>query len=157
MHGNDWHGQDVAGWWCSEKFDGWRAYWDGQKLLSRHGRDYAAPDWFLAGLPAVPLDCELWAGNGCNHNHVAGLDWQRLRLVAFDVPGLVAEDAIATLALLPPSAHFQIAEFSRVPSTDSARAAMARVVTNGGEGIMLRRPGSLYRNTRTDDLLKLKP
>ena len=157
LHGNDWHGQDVSGWWCSEKFDGWRAYWDGQRLLSRQGRDYQAPAWFLAGLPAMPLDCELWAGNGSNHNHVAGLDWERLRLVAFDVPGLAVEDAMATLALLPPSPRLQVAEFWQVDSTDGARAAMAQVVARGGEGVMLRRPGSVYRNTRCDDLLKLKP
>jgi len=50
MHGNDWNGQDVAGWWASEKYNGWRAYWDGERLLSRNGNDYCAPAWFLAGL-----------------------------------------------------------------------------------------------------------
>jgi DNA ligase-1 len=51
---------DLTGWWMSEKLDGVRAWWDGQKFLSRQGNVYYAPDWFTAGLPNVPLDGELW-------------------------------------------------------------------------------------------------
>src|SRR5262249_25649064 len=53
---------DVAGWWMSEKLDGVRAYWDGRQFLSRLGNLFHAPDWFVAGLPEVPLDGELWIG-----------------------------------------------------------------------------------------------
>ena len=51
---------DLAGWWMSEKLDGVRAYWDGHGFMSRQGNRYHAPDWFVAGLPDVPLDGELW-------------------------------------------------------------------------------------------------
>src|SRR3984885_8336953 len=51
---------DLSGWWMSEKLDGVRAYWDGKQFLSRQGNVYHAPDWFVAGLPPVPLDGELW-------------------------------------------------------------------------------------------------
>ena len=54
--------QDLAGWWLSEKLDGVRAYWDGKSLISRLGNRFHAPDWFLEGLPDVPLDGELWIG-----------------------------------------------------------------------------------------------
>src|ERR1700689_623869 len=54
--------QDLAGWWMSEKLDGVRAYWDGTALISRLGNRFHAPDWFLAGLPEIPLDGELWIG-----------------------------------------------------------------------------------------------
>ncbi len=33
-------------------------------LWSRYGNPIMAPDWFLNGLPACPLDGELWAGRG---------------------------------------------------------------------------------------------
>lgn len=33
-------------------------------LWSRYGNPIAAPDWFLNQLPCIPLDGELWAGNG---------------------------------------------------------------------------------------------
>ena len=51
---------DLSDWWMSEKLDGVRAYWDGKQFLSRHGNIYYAPDWFIEGLPTVPLDGELW-------------------------------------------------------------------------------------------------
>ena len=46
----------LAGWWMSEKLDGVRAYWDGQRFVSRLGNQYYAPPWFTAGLPKFPLD-----------------------------------------------------------------------------------------------------
>src|SRR5947209_1027240 len=47
---------DPTGWWLSEKLDGVRAYWDGKQFLSRQGNLFLAPDWFVTGLPDVPLD-----------------------------------------------------------------------------------------------------
>jgi predicted DNA-binding WGR domain protein len=58
---NSWdNATDLTGWWMSEKLDGVRAWWDGKQFLSRLGNVYHAPDWFIAGLPAVALDGELW-------------------------------------------------------------------------------------------------
>ena len=43
--------------------DGVRAYWNGKKLMSRHGKDIECPSWFTEGLPiGVKLDGELWMG-----------------------------------------------------------------------------------------------
>jgi DNA ligase-1 len=53
---------DPTSWLLSEKLDGVRAYWDGERFVSRLGNVFYAPDWFKAGLPAVPLDGELWLG-----------------------------------------------------------------------------------------------
>ncbi|NCB20294.1 MAG: DNA ligase, partial [Bacteroidia bacterium] len=35
--------QNISGWLMSEKMDGVRAYWDGEKLISRGGTIFAAP------------------------------------------------------------------------------------------------------------------
>ena len=55
------------GWWASEKWDGIRALWDGEKFISRgSGRSYPkvysyVPDTFKQMLPSsVALDGELW-------------------------------------------------------------------------------------------------
>ena len=54
------------GWWVSEKFDGQRAIWDGQKFVSRGAsgdpRVYPyVPRWFMACMPpGVALDGELF-------------------------------------------------------------------------------------------------
>jgi DNA ligase-1 len=46
---------DLSGWHLSEKLDGVRAYWDGERFLSRLGNIFHAPEWFLEGLPTTPL------------------------------------------------------------------------------------------------------
>ena len=53
---------DPAAYWVSEKLDGVRALWDGQRLRFRSGRELVAPTWFLAALPATAVDGELWLG-----------------------------------------------------------------------------------------------
>jgi len=55
-----------VGWWVSEKFDGQRAVWDGEKFISRGGsgdpRVYPyIPRWFTALMPpGIALDGELF-------------------------------------------------------------------------------------------------
>ena len=56
--------RSPQGFLVSEKFDGVRAVWDGQRLRFRSGREIAAPDWFVRALPDHPLDGELWLGHG---------------------------------------------------------------------------------------------
>ncbi len=87
--------QDLAGWWLSEKLDGVRAYWDGKSLISRLGNRFHAPDWFLEGLPDIPLDGELWIGRKAFQRTVGIVRrqdktdlWNQVRYVAFDAPGV---------------------------------------------------------------------
>src|SRR5215213_8488627 len=55
---------DPAKYLISEKYDGVRAIWDGKILRFRSGRTVRAPAWFVAELPAQPLDGELWLARG---------------------------------------------------------------------------------------------
>jgi DNA ligase-1 len=56
---------DPTGWWVSEKYDGYRAIWNGQHFMSRYGNPFVAPEWFTALMPpGVALDGELWSGRG---------------------------------------------------------------------------------------------
>jgi len=59
------------GWWASEKWDGIRALWDGEKIISRGSgvgkpKVYTyIPEWFKNTLPpGIPLDGEIWIGRG---------------------------------------------------------------------------------------------
>lgn len=92
---NNYHpGLNLAQYWVSEKYDGVRALWDGQRLLSRQGLPIAAPAWFTANWPKEPLDGELWAGRGqfdLVQSAVASgqpqdAQWQQLRYMVFDAP-----------------------------------------------------------------------
>ena len=46
----------AAGYLVSEKLDGVRARWDGQRLLTRSGHAIDVPRWFTAGWPRQPMD-----------------------------------------------------------------------------------------------------
>ena len=52
----------ITEYYASEKFDGYRAIWNGEKFLSRNGKEYTAvPEWFLKSMPSgIVLDGELW-------------------------------------------------------------------------------------------------
>lgn len=64
QHGVDWDGQDLSGWIVTEKFNGCRAYWDGESLWSRGGINIAIPDdWREQLPPGVHLDGEVYFGN----------------------------------------------------------------------------------------------
>jgi DNA ligase 1 len=160
--------QDLAGWWLSEKLDGVRAYWDGTSLISRLGNRFHAPDWFLAGLPANPLDGELWIGRKAFQRTVGVVRrqdkndlWQQVRYVAFDAPHVDAafEDRLAAIRshierANPP--YLTALEHTICTDLDHLRAELARIEALGGEGLMLRQPESRYEVGRSVTLLKVK-
>ncbi|MCI0361803.1 MAG: DNA ligase, partial [Planctomycetaceae bacterium] len=160
--------QDLTGWFMSEKLDGVRAYWDGGQFLSRQGNPLHAPTWFTQGLPKIPLDGELWIGRQQFQRTVsivrrqdAGELWRQVLYVVFDAPhsGGPFEEHRRLMAKV---AREDLCPFVRVldqavcDSTDSLRKELDRLVTLGGEGLMLRQPGSLYESGRSYTLLKVK-
>jgi DNA ligase-1 len=159
---------DLAGWWMSEKLDGVRAYWDGKSLISRLGNEFHAPEWFLAGLPAVPLDGELWIGRKAFQRTVSIVRrqdksdlWKEVTYVVFDAPGVggsfenrmgFVRDHLA--AHRPP--HVAPHAHAICESLAHLREELARVESLGGEGLMLRQPQSNYEVGRSMTLLKVK-
>ena len=160
--------QDPTGWWLSEKLDGVRAYWDGKQFLSRLGNAFLAPEWFIEGLPEFPLDGELFAGRGRFQHTVSvarrmdrGNGWRSLSFVIFDAPGLEHgfEDRIRHLEehfAKRPWPQAQVLEHRVCKGVDDLHEELARVEALGGEGVMLRKPGSRYVAGRSDTLLKVK-
>jgi DNA ligase-1 len=159
---------DLANWWMSEKLDGVRAYWDGKQFLSRQGNIYHAPDWFVEGLPSVPLDGELWIDRKKFQRTVSIVRrqdkndlWNEVRFLIFDAPAAAGgfEERLAFLkeALAKGAAKFARQHaHERCKSLDALRAELARIETLGGEGLMLRQPGSKYVAGRSSTLLKVK-
>ena len=166
---HSWEGDvDLTGWWMSEKLDGVRAYWDGRQFLSRLGNVYNAPAWFTKGLPDTPLDGELWVGRKKFQRCVsivrrqdAGNDWQEVSYLVFDAPALRLkfEERMQYLRKFmeehkPDKARL----LEQVICRDTAhmKEELARVEALGGEGVMMRRPGSQYEVGRSHSLLKVK-
>lgn len=159
-----------AAYRISEKYDGVRGYWDGKRLLTRGGEAIAAPAWFTAGWPAVPMDGELWAGRGRFSKAVSTVRqqtpddaaWREMRFMVFDLPahGGPFSERIPAYQQMTASlgqSWVQPVAQQRVGSAAELQALMHRTVKDGGEGLMLHRADSLYRAGRSDDLLKLKP
>jgi DNA ligase 1 len=159
---------DLTGWWMSEKLDGVRAYWNGETFLSRLGNPFFAPDWFTAGLPRTPLDGELWGGRKQFQRTVSVVrrqdksdHWKQISYVVFDAPALKDPfeariqfcEQLISQAQLP---HVIAHSHERCQSLDHLRRELARVEALGGEGLMLRRPGSQYEAGRSSSLLKVK-
>jgi DNA ligase-1 len=162
-------GLDLAEYWVSEKYDGVRAYWDGQRLLSRGGEVLHAPDWFTAGWPDQPMDGELWAGRGQFEEATSTVRrqvpedgaWRRIRFMVFDLPGHPGrfdERLVAYQALLGRLNRPWVVPVpqDKVNSHAELRARLLAVVKAGAEGLMLHRGDAPYRAVRSDDLIKLK-
>jgi DNA ligase-1 len=158
---------DPTGWWMSEKLDGIRAYWDGEGFVSRLGNRFAAPPWFVEDLPANTLDGELWVGRklfnrttSIVRSGAAGKDWKTVRYVVFDAPahgGTFEERTAFCRELLDrglPYASWHPHE--KCDGIDHLRTELERVEGLGGEGLMLRQPGSRYVSGRSNTLLKVK-
>ena len=153
----------------SEKYDGVRGSWDGQRLRTRGGEPITPPAWFTAGWPRTALDGELWAGRGrfaqaqstVRQASAGEAAWRQMRFMVFDVPAHpgsfderlpVLQAAVARIGQPWVQAVLQ----QRVASDVALQALLARTVRGGGEGLMLHRGASLYRAGRSDDLIKFK-
>lgn len=160
--------QDLSGYWMSEKLDGIRAYWNGKVFISRLGNEFYAPDWFVEGLPNMILDGELWAGRKKFQRATSIVrrqdrsdHWKEIVYVVFDAPAMTTpfEDRVATLqSLFAPdrTPYARALEQERCRNMDHLRNELERVEKLGGEGLMMRKPGSKYEVGRSFSLLKVK-
>ncbi len=153
----------------SEKLDGVRAIWDGTTLKFRSGRTVNAPAWFLAKLPKVPVDGELWLDRG-KFDVLSGMvrkaqpvdaDWEQVKYLIFELPGGEGDFAAraARIKLIVRGTNWsqlQAVEQFRLPDQPSLKARLKLVVAVGGEGLMLHRSNAPYVTGRNEALLKLK-
>ncbi len=159
---------DLTDWWISEKLDGVRAYWDGKRFLSRLGNLYHAPDWFISGFPAEPLDGELWIDRQAFQRTVSIVrrqdksdHWKEVKYVVFDAPSHTGtfEERIEYLSKTIKklkSKYVSVLEQYVCKNTTHLKKELKRVEKLGGEGLMLRQPGSNYVAGRSWTLLKVK-
>lgn len=158
---------DLTDWWMSEKLDGVRAYWDGQQFFSRQGNLYHAPDWFIAKLPPIPLDGELWLDRKRFQRTVSIVRrqdksdlWKEISYVVFDAPAMAepfeARQAALAEHLASLDGPVRLLEQNRCQGLDHLRETLRQIESIGGEGLMLRQPGSLYEAGRSTTLYKVK-
>ena len=157
--------QNIDGWWVSEKLDGLRAVWDGHQFWSRSGNPFDVPVEFTADFPAQVLDGELFCGRG-NFNSASGIvrtrgasyeDWLAVHYHVFDAPKMDGdfESRHAYLQTLD-CKHMTVCEQSQISTAKELERRLVEVVALGGEGLMLRKPHSMYESKRSSTLLKVK-
>lgn len=161
---------DPRGWLVSEKLDGVRAWWDGRVLRFRSGIVIQAPAWFIASLPRLPLDGELWLGRGRFEEVVSTVRrkepvdaaWRSVRYEVFDLPGAEGSFAQRSQHLSRVVEHagspvLRAVEQFELPNRAALFSVLDDVVGGGGEGLMLHRADAEWRSGRSGALLKLKP
>jgi len=166
---HSWDGEmDPTGWWMSEKLDGVRAYWDGENFISRLGNIYHAPDWFKEGMPhLLELDGELFVGRGEFQRTVSIVrrqdkseDWKEVKYRVFDAPRIdfPFEKRMAWLQMRAEKwpEHVEVLPQMLCLGEDHLQDYLTKVEGLGGEGVMLRQPGSPYVEGRSTTLLKVK-
>ncbi len=163
-------GIDVSQYLVSEKLDGVRAVWDGERLRFRSGNEVHAPDWFLQALPRLPLDGELWMGRG-SFERLSGIvrrdvpddaEWRQVRYMIFELPEgagsfLQRSERIADLVRQANVPWLAAVEQTSAVNRKKLQKMLNDVVGAGGEGLMLHRADAVYESGRSDTLLKLKP
>lgn len=160
--------QDVTGWLMSEKLDGIRAMWDGETLTSRQGNLITAPQWFLDGLPPFAIDGELWTQRNDFENiisivsqHTPDDRWHTVSYNIFEVPhqqgGLLDRLSILQDYLdRYPSPYIVVIPQSTIQSADHLKTELDKVVSLGGEGLVVRNPTTPYLMGRSNLSLKVK-
>jgi len=166
---------DPTGWWASEKFDGYRSIWNGESFVSRSGKSYAVPDWFRVLMPpGIALDGEFWMGRGNFQN--CGIfrkkvpnsqEWRDadVRYTVYDIPSAAGkfEERMKILEALVKDRCRGVAKCplvftkqTKVKSSTDLDKMFQEVIKKGGEGVMIRKPGSDYEQKRSSSLLKYK-
>ena len=157
----DYQGQDVSGWLMSEKLDGWRAFWNGTDFVTREGNVLNAPEWFKAGMPAMMLDGEIFAGRG-NFNTIQGRmrdGWHGLTFQVFDAPEVVApfRARLKFLQGVSLPSHASLVPHIRCRDTQHMVEHTDAIVIDGGEGVVVRDPRAMYEQGRTTTALRWVP
>jgi DNA ligase-1 len=151
----------------SEKTHGFRASWNGEKLISSRSKDISTPKWFTEGLPKeMKLDGELWMGRGQYEKTRATLSsiekniegWKEMKYVIFDLitPNSPYENRIEELKKLNLPSHVSVVDSKFCLERHELTKYLNEIVSNGGEGVVLTRAQSFYTPTQTKNRLHIK-
>jgi len=164
---------DISLYYVSEKLDGVRGYWDGEKLLTRQGNLIHSPHWFTQHWPTFSIDGELWLERGkfqvllsCVSKHNAEENkttscWREVRFMMFDLPKHQGDfnervNKMRHLLLQAPSPYLAMINQVRLKKLSELDKKLNKVIANKGEGLMLHLASAHYKIGRNSALMKLK-
>lgn len=161
--------QNIDGWLMSEKLDGVRCIFDGEKFYSRNGKVFHAPDWFFEGMPkGIVLDGELYGGLG-QFQKTCGIvrrhddQWDNVKFMVFDtIDNMSLTFSVRSQKLKSYDIinvfpeHVKLVEQITCLDKHHLDAYEETLAVQGCEGVMIKNPDSLYQYKRSSDLLKVK-
>ncbi len=161
--------QADSKWLVSEKLDGVRGLWNGQKMYFRSGKVMNLPSEFVKDFPPFALDGELYSPklhfsqiisilkNPQKQNEIL-----ELKFYVFDVPHSPKDsltqrlDELRAYLKSKPNMYIEIIPQRLMQGQDSIDRELQAVVDNGGEGLVLRMPNIPYQKGRSKYDFKLK-
>jgi len=160
----------ISDYLVSEKYDGIRALWTGDQLLTRQGNQISAPEWFTAPLPGIWLDGELWTKRQ-NFEDLSSIvrtqipeeeRWREVQYMVFDMPDAQLSfekryKNYSTLIKQINAEHIKPVKQQRFHSNHELSKHLQTMVRKGAEGLMLHLATAPHQSGRSDALLKLKP
>jgi DNA ligase 1 len=164
------------GWYLSEKYDGYRAIWDGKNFRSRSNNIFKVPEWFANWLPPnIALDGELFLGRenfqkcGIFRKKVpVDEEWREanVKYQIFDAPGhpglfeerqeYIKQIIYTRCKCFDTKCPLVLTKQTLIKNEKEVKDAFQTLTKKGAEGIMLRAPKSPYEGKRTAHLLKYK-
>lgn len=159
--------KNIIGWMMSEKLDGVRGFWNGKELISRGGKVFNPPKWWLKNLPPFAIDGELWTKRNDFENIVSIVrskkdkGWNTIKLMVFEVPnqtgGLLTRLNILDNYLnKTPSEYIKIIKQVSIKTKLELELFLEKIIKNKGEGVVVRNPKKLYQTGRLSSALKVK-
>lgn len=175
---------DYSGWYASEKYDGVRCLYSDGVFLTRTGKRLHCPRWFFEGVETSEgeiLDGELFMGySGFESvNRLVRISmkppapekrtgfeamWRPVVYMVFDCvdtnktgPRSLQKRCVCVHRSVPENhPHFVRVEHVLCPTTKEIDDLFERTVRCGGEGLVLRDPGAVYKHGRASCMVKRK-
>jgi DNA ligase-1 len=162
---------NVVGWYCSEKYDGVRGFWKAseKKMYSRGGKVYTLPKFIQEQLSKVKIDLdgEIWFGHdtfdicsgAARKDACDSKVWENVKYMVFDTPDLDLEYEDRQILInteLKDLKNVDIVKYFIVTKDTDLMKELKKIEDNKGEGLMLRKPKSMYEMKKSNCLLKVK-
>eukprot|EP00026_Physarum_polycephalum_P003110 Phypoly_transcript_03119.p1 GENE.Phypoly_transcript_03119~~Phypoly_transcript_03119.p1 ORF type:complete len:559 (+),score=49.29 Phypoly_transcript_03119:51-1679(+) len=157
-------------WWFGEKYDGVRCCWkpDESQLYSRQGLPISMHSSVNSLFGNIALDGELWCGRGHFLETVTIVqeyfhNWALLKVICFDEASSLMTNqpfevryALILSHFLPNHPTTIVAPRILLHSEQLMTHFLLQVLEDGGEGLILQQPYSVYSHGRSANLVKVK-
>lgn len=158
----------ISNWMMSEKLDGIRAYWDGERLLSKNGNIINAPLWFTKNFPKFKLDGELWTKrNDFENIQSIVLDkkptskWNEITYNIFEVPEKKGNfskrlNKIKIWQEYNKNKYIKVIEQIACKNEQHLNKYLNKLISQKAEGVIIKNPVPQYFIGRSSNILKVK-